>query len=404
MRQSNETIAGFQTRLATARSQLLSREPFLGFLALELPTFILETPDHEVHTAATDGRRYFYNYLWCRNLTDPELVFVVTHEVAHVMFLHALRREGRTRHLWNAACDYAVNGILCASTVEKGALAGIAAMPTEVDPATGRVHAIGLWEERFLNCPSEVIYDQLLNGNPVVGENWDQLLEPPTDGAAAANIARARRAVAKALIRSRDFAGRKGQGNSPSQWERWAEKGLHGTVRWQDRLRERILGMGGDVLSWNRPNPKYRPHGLYLPRYRGYRLPDILFAIDTSGSISNRFLGRMVGELNRLQASARNSTVRVLCCDTQVHVIGDFTATRPLDARIQSLPGGGGTDFRPVFEYAQKHSSFRHLVYLTDGYGTFPSQPPSGLKTLWVIPDNAEVEVPFGDLIAISME
>lgn len=404
MRESHETLPAFRERLANARGKLLSREPFLGFLALELPTLIIESSDSEVQTAATDGRHYFYNYLWCRQLTDPELVFVVAHEVAHVMFLHAGRRGGRDRQLWNAACDYAINGILLTSTTAKGALVNVAAMPAEIDAITKRTRPIGLYDERFANLPAEVIYDQLTKQGQEVGDNWDRLLDPSGDGEATASVAQSRAAVAKALIRTKDFRKRRGQGDEASLWERWADHELRGTVRWQDRFRQQILGWGGDELSWRRPNRKYQPLGLYLPRYRGYQLPNLIFALDTSGSVSDRFLGRMVGELNQLLLSARNSVVRLVCCDTQLQVIGDFTSTRRLDPRTQPLRGGGGTDFRPVFEFARTQQSFRHVVFLTDAEGLFPEAPPRDLWTLWLIPENAEVTVPFGDVITLPID
>lgn len=401
MRNSNESLAAFRDRLALARAKLLKHEPFLGFLALELPTRIIESPEHAIETAATDGKCYWFNHDWCRRLTDSELVFVVAHEIAHVIFLHATRREGRDSHRWNAACDYAVNGILLASAGQGGKLDGIATMPTEVDSQTGRCRQIGLWDERFAELPAEAIYDHLLKLGREVGANWDRLLEPATGDDCSSTVRQARAAIAKALIRAKDHRRQRGQGNEPGQWERWAEKEVQGSVRWQDRFRQRTLAWGSDTLSWCRPNARYRPHGIYLPRNRGYQLPEILFAFDTSGSISDEFLGRMVGELNLLLLSARNSLVRVVCCDADVHVIGDFRSGRRLDPCVNSLRGGGGTDFRPVFDYLRTHVNFRHLVFLTDACGTFPEPAPCDVSTLWLVPDLQGISVPFGDVIVL---
>src|SRR5262249_13945439 len=160
---------------------------------------------------------------------------------------------------------------------------------------------------------------------------------------------------------------------------RLAEAGLHPMVSWQQRFRRLALTWGFDTISWDRPNRKYRPHGLYLPRHRGYQLPDILFAFDTSASVSDRFLGQMPSELDGLLISARNSIVRVVCCDAEVQVVGDFNASRRLDPLQHKLRGGGGTDFRPVFDYARE-KRFRQVVYLTDADGTYPETTPQGLN------------------------
>jgi predicted metal-dependent peptidase len=399
MRPSKETLSDFRDRLTKARSKLLSREPFLGFLALELPTQIAQSSNHEVDTAATDGRSYFYNYLWCRQLTDAELLFVVAHEVAHVMFLHTRRRGERDSHLWNAACDFAINGLLVASATGDGSLAGVAAMPSELNSATGRLKRIGLWDASFANLSAELIYDELVKIGADVARNWDLLLECEATG----TLTQVRAAVAKALIRTKEYRNRCGRGDKPGQWERWAEEGLRGTVRWQDRFRERILASGTDVPSWSRPNRKYLPHGIYLPRYRGYELPNLLVAFDSSGSVTDRFLGRMVAELNQMLLGARNSIVRLISCDAAVHLIGDFNTARRLDPKMKSLCGGGGTDFRPVFDYAANNKCFRNLVYMTDGQGIFPDTPPPGLRTLWLIPEDASVSVPFGEIIPLPL-
>lgn len=401
MKENLESLETFRERVVLARSRLLRHEPFLGFMTLELPTHILDEDHDLTPTAATDGRNYYYNYRWCRQLTDPELVFVIAHEVAHVLFLHLLRRNGREAVLWNAACDLAINGMLMHSCRKGGSLNGIAAMPSMADPKTGRPQTIGLWEERFANWTADNIYAELERSTATLGINWDQMLEPSSDQRTADAEAHARAAVAKSLIRAREHRQLHGYGDKPGDWERLAEAGLHPTVRWQDQLRRRALSWGFDTISWQRPNPKFRPHGLHFPRHRGYQLPNILFAFDTSGSVSDQFLGQMVAELNGLLMLTRNSVVRVVCCDTEVQVLGDFHASRRLDLQRHKLRGGGGTDFRPVFDYVSREKRFRQLIYFTDACGTYPETAPSGLNTLWLVPHDIADQPPFGEVIPL---
>jgi len=217
----------------------------------------------------------------------------------------------------------------------------------------------------------------------------------------ADNEAHARAVTAKSLIRAGEHRQLHGHGNQPSDWERLAETGLHPTVRWQDRLRRSVLSLGFDTVSWTRPNSKYRPHGFYFPKHRGYQLPNILFAFDTSGSVSDRFLGQMVAELNGLLILARNSVVRVVCCDAGVQVVCDFNDRRRLDPQRHKLRGGGGTHFRPVFDYARREKRFRQLIYFTDACGTYPEKPPQDLNTLWLVPHDTPGQPPFGELILL---
>ena len=55
----------------------------------------------------------------------------------------------------------------------------------------------------------------------------------------------------------------------------------------------------------------------------------------------------------------------------------------PQQVEIDNVRGGGGTDFRPAFEYVsqlcaeKKFSNLRGLLYFTDGMGTYPARRPA---------------------------
>ncbi len=64
------------------------------------------------------------------------------------------------------------------------------------------------------------------------------------------------------------------------------------------------------------------------------------------------------------------------------------------------VSGGGGTDFRPVFEYIDQQINYPTLLlYFTDGMGTFPEAEPS-YDVMWVMPE--EKEVPFGEVMVLN--
>ena len=62
------------------------------------------------------------------------------------------------------------------------------------------------------------------------------------------------------------------------------------------------------------------------------------------------------------------------------------------------IHGGGGTDFRPVFEEIKKRGvQPQFLVYLTDGYGTYPDIAPD-YPVLWL---STGSKPPWGQYVAI---
>ena len=63
-------------------------------------------------TAWTAGRNIVFAALFVSPQTDEQLQGLVLHELAHVVFMHHLRRGQRDGLLWNVAADYCINWLL----------------------------------------------------------------------------------------------------------------------------------------------------------------------------------------------------------------------------------------------------------------------------------------------------
>jgi predicted metal-dependent peptidase len=63
-----------------------------------------------IPTAATDGRRYFWNPKFVLKQSRIGLRIVCGHEAWHAIYMHPQRRGSRLPKLWNIAVDYIVNG------------------------------------------------------------------------------------------------------------------------------------------------------------------------------------------------------------------------------------------------------------------------------------------------------
>jgi len=63
-------------------------------------------------TAATDGKRYFWNPKWIIKQHKLGLRLICAHEALHSIYMHAQRRGSRNPKLWNIAVDYIVNGAI----------------------------------------------------------------------------------------------------------------------------------------------------------------------------------------------------------------------------------------------------------------------------------------------------
>jgi len=61
-------------------------------------------------TAATDGKRYFWNPKFVVKTSTRGLRIICSHEAWHAIYMHPQRRGSRIPKLWNIAVDYIVNG------------------------------------------------------------------------------------------------------------------------------------------------------------------------------------------------------------------------------------------------------------------------------------------------------
>ena len=95
--------------------------------------------------------------------------------------------------------------------------------------------------------------------------------------------------------------------------------------------------------------------------------------------------------------SIPNYEIDIIVADAKVHSHQTFYDG---DELLYSLKGGGGTDFRPVFEYIGQHLyDTSLLLYFTDLEGVFPQEEPL-YNVVWVSPK--EGDIPFGRVIEIS--
>jgi len=122
------------------RIAMLNKFPFFGRQAMKLQ--MVEDPS-ETDTMCTDGEYLWYNSAFVNSLTKKQRVFVMAHEVMHIISLHHTRmKPGMDHQLWNIAADYVINLIL--ADIE-----GLT-LPEEV-----------LYDKKFEGMSTEKVYAQL---------------------------------------------------------------------------------------------------------------------------------------------------------------------------------------------------------------------------------------------------
>ncbi len=132
---------------------------------------------------------------------------------------------------------------------------------------------------------------------------------------------------------------------------------------------------------------------------------EFVIVLDTSGSVMKgpmmRFLEESLNAVRQCLPDGR-ARIHVIQCDDMVRsdtLISSATDVASLSERFE-LNGGGGTDFRPAFEYVDsliEGGELRHLkgmMYFTDGLGTFPEGRPN-YDVAFVFCDDGSKEHPI---------
>jgi predicted metal-dependent peptidase len=395
-------------RIQKARTTLLLDHPFFGTLLFRLGG----KASRSVATMATDGVSLFYNPEFVDTLNAAELAGVLAHEVMHPALQHHTRRGDRNPARWNMACDYAINPILLD--------AGLT-LPKDV-----------LIDSRFRGMSAERIYNLIEEDEKQEGSSGQSESQPGT-GSGAPDNGSLQNDVAGNEPRAPTTPGGVGQvldapepeaesGPSVSEQAReWqiaveqaetvakvagklpggAIRALEASQAAKVDWRELLWRAWSDTIpadySWMRPNRRHIWAGLYLPGVTSEGVGEIAIAVDCSGSVSPRQLGLFEAEIRSILAGQRPRLVHVLYFDAAVQKVETYQAGQPISL---SPIGGGGTDFRPCFDWLEDREIMpQTLVFLTDLCGTFPNEVPA-YPVIWASTEARRA--PFGEVVAME--
>jgi len=353
-------------------------------------------------TAATDGRKIFFNEVFLNSLSSPQQNALMLHEVLHMALLHVTRRQSRDPHIWNIAADIVVNDLIERNT----------SFPLPEGAIT---------DSRFQDKSVEYIYEALLKSKKKYELVISDILEPsnsnsdeskkdsndviePLSQEETDEIESFWKDKMEILKNSSEHKLSNGKGSLPAGIEQEISTILEPEVDWRHALWKYVGKTPADFDDLDR---RFIYKGLYLESLLTEAV-EVSVCIDTSGSVSDELLKQFAGELKGILRSYPNVKCSLFFADT--NLAGPYEIDR-----IEQMPravGRGGTSFVPFFDYLKKHGEENNLlgnnklsIYFTDGYGDFPSQEPNN-PTMWLVcKDGLETQsFPFGEVVRISTE
>lgn len=385
-------------RFTRAKVLLLLDAPFFGQLSTYLENFM----DPEVPTTSTNGKHIRWNPDYLDKLSDEEVRGVMAHNVLHVANGHTWRRNSRDVDAWNTSCDKTINGILDSANMTLPA-GEIRPMPHEVGKAAEQIYQApppgqgkgkgGQGQGQGGPPPKGGGGKGGGKGNapPQQQPGCGAVEDAPQDEAAELE-AKWKVGVAQAAEAA------KSQGNLPGDLERFVNELENPKIPWEVLLRDFVERTARNDYNWSRPNRRYMHLGVILPTLVSEEIPEIVIAVDTSGSIGQKELDTFAAEVSGV-LGAYETTIHVIYVDTRVchhHVVTRADLPLKLEAK-----GGGGTDLRKGFDWVtKKELSPACMLVFTDMLTPFPDQEPP-YPTLWVA--TSDIKAPFGETVELEV-
>lgn len=376
--------------ISRLKINLVRKRPFYGVILMKLNEM---KESNSTDITSTDGNTIYYNKEYMEKLNEAERNFYLLHQLYHCIFMHPSRMINKDIKIANIASDFLVNYYIDIEKNEFKKAGIIIAVPKDAYMIKSEEDKKELEKLSFEQL-YEIIYDKkktktiatpdkipednnlsqeensilTIYGNNInLNKTKTDLILPTNTEKTSSNM---RRIIQESIITNKIY-GAKLLGDLPGSLMRRITELIGTRVPWYKYLRRYLSNILQDDTSFDTPDKNHIYRELILPgpyEDENY-IEDILFLIDTSGSISeddlNNFLYQAYNICNDFEAKGK-----VIFFDSIVQDVFDISKEN-----INKLPiyGGQGTDVNIALEYVRNEKlNYSCILVLTDGYFSPP--------------------------------
>ena len=427
---SNEKARQYINRLLLARMRILCNHGFYGLLLMHM----IYSIDEGCETAYTDGERIAFSPTFLEELSDKELDFVMMHEILHAVLQHCLRGEDKDNERYNIAADIVINSTIMHENDDK-------ASSITLSKYGESMHIAPDGKEGYLYTAEEVY--EMLQSKQKDSDSGNEKSKKAGNVASkngrAGKVQQSRKNMDKPVAKRWDDHSQWGKfeedsrlrdvwvknfaecceainvrealnnrGTLPMFAQRMLEKLKKPQTDWRTILNDFIQEEICDY-SFSPPDRRFQDSPFFLPDFKKKKkndnVSDILFFIDTSGSISDNDMttafSEIKGAIDQYDGKLKGW-------------LGFFDAAiiepKPFSSFEEFIvikpAGGGGTDFQIIFEYVDQHMKDKEpncIIILTDGCAPFPKEElANDIPVLWLI-NNQDVTPPWGKVARFTV-
>lgn len=420
---SEQKVKEYMRRLLLSRMRILCNHGFYGLLLMHM----IYSIDEGAQTAYTDGERIAFGPEFLENLSDSELDFVMMHEILHVVLQHCFRSKPEDSERFNIAADIVVNSNILLENGGKISSITLSNYGTSMhvapDGKEGHIYTV---EEVYEMLPKskkkkgngknssgkekgrakkEQIKPQSTADNSKIWDDhtsWGKFEEDSV----MRDVWVKQFAETCEAVSVRESSN--SRGTLPMFAKRMLDKLTKPQTDWRTILNDFIQEEVNDY-SFSPPDRRFADSPFFLPDFNEMgqtdEVHDILFMIDTSGSMSDKMItaaySEIKGAIDQFGGKLRGWLGffdAAIIEPKPFSSVDEFIVIKPA--------GGGGTDFQIIFEYVHQFMEQKppaSIIILTDGYAPFPKEElANGIPVLWLL-NNENVEPPWGKVARIKV-
>ncbi len=413
--------------------------------------FFVATKD--VWRMSTNGTCIYFDPDWLQKLGEVDLDFILAHELMHVSLGHIERPGYYLGDRYHLAADIVANAklrdmgfnyekiphigkIRCETfypAVDGALITSVEAVkyvpidPSVMDPAKRRQLMIDsdIWWDRkgdtgktgaIVLSPADEDPDDLVYTGPVIDSSFRHKKEYfPKLGAAGGG-------GASGSDQRHETPPIQSEKELKQAINRLRQQTMEAKASDNDGWRERLwLESKGRILNWRTildafvqeelydysftpPDRRLQDLDFFLPDYNVYKetIKNIVFMVDTSGSVSDELLAIAFDEIRQAITQFNNLISGVVAFfDNRVYTATPFSSVEDIK-RLRPL-GGGGTDYNAIFRFVDQNLPFMpsSIVVITDGEGDYPPETVAGsIPVLWLI--TGESKSPWGRCVKVQ--
>ncbi len=346
-------------------------------------------------------------------LSNPDLVFVLAHELLHLALRTHDRAVGSSRLEFNYAHDYIINDMLRHALGYEKIPAGGLDMAGAREKSAEEI-VLEMRRNANTSARTQVWGGEIVSISEAIGKGRQSSAEQagdvldagreremfPADSEDQAERARVMRDLAaKGMAMAKALGLMRGRGTQEGSG-RQNVRALRGVYRapWQVALQRWLEGVSPGERTFTRPSRRGAERDdVVLPGRQRYS-QTLNIVIDTSGSMADE-IPFALGAIADFCEATGVDEIRVVQCDTSVTADDRLSPSELAEFEVK---GYGGSDLTAALATLAADPRISAVVVITDGDIAYPKDPMP-YAVLWALPaPSASFQPPYGGVVGMK--